>query len=351
MGVSKDKPNLCMAAKVPGVAGPANFQRRLAEGLVKRGWDISYGLTELNCGAILVIGGSREFRKLREARSLGIPIIQRLNGMNWIHRQARTGALHFLRAELNNIILRLIRDRFAGWIVYQSEFAQRWWEDKYGIARVGKSVILNGAPLDLYSPDDEGDRSSDQLRLLMVEGNLSGGYEVGLETGIRLAMALSDRFERELELVVVGNVPEPLKRALTIDHSLEIEWVGQLPSDSVPNYYRTADLFFAGDPNPACPNAVIEALACGLPVVAFNTGAIQEIISNDAGRIAPYGGDVWKLDPPDIEGLAIAAGEVLERLPTFRVGARRRAVEAFDVEDMVDRYVSVFGRTQDEGRG
>jgi glycosyltransferase involved in cell wall biosynthesis len=269
--------------------------------------------------------------------------------MNWIHRQARTGVLHFLRAELNNINLRLIRKHFANWIIYQSKFAQQWWERKYGSVSVGTSVILNGVPLDLYSPKVEGDRPSDRLRLLMVEGNLSGGYEIGLETGIRLAMSLNDRLKRELELVVVGNVPDQLKRAITKDHPIEIEWVGQLPSDRVPNYYRSADLFFAGDPNPACPNAVIESLACGLPVVAFDTGAIPEIISNDSGRIAPYGGNVWKLEPPDIEGLANAAAEVLQRLPTFRAGARQRAVEVFDVEDMVKRYVSVFEGSLDTG--
>lgn len=340
-----------MTAKVPGVAGPANFQRRLAEGLSKRGWDVSYSLGGVHCCAILVIGGSREFRKLLKAQRLGIPIIQRLNGMNWIHRHVRTGVNHFLRAEFNNIILRLIRARLANWIVYQSKFAQQWWEDKYGIARVGKSVILNGVPLDLYSPEGEGDRTPDRLRLLMVEGNLSGGYEVGLETGVRLARELNRRTDRELELVVVGNVPEPLKRILTNDHSLQIQWVGLLPTDIVPSYYRSADLLFAGDPNPACPNAVIEALACGLPVVAFKTGAIPEIITSDAGRVAPYGGDVWKLDPPDIKSLATAAGEVLERLPTFRVGARHRAVEAFDVDDMVARYVAVFERAQEVGTG
>jgi glycosyltransferase involved in cell wall biosynthesis len=205
--------------------------------------------------------------------------------------------------------------------------------------------------LDQYSPEGEDDRTSDRLSLLMVEGNLSGGYEFGLETGVQLANELNNRTESELKLVVVGNVPEALERALTRNHSSLIEWVGLQSSERIPSYYRSADLFFAGDPNPACPNAVIEAMACGLPVVAFDTGAIPEIIVGDSGRYVPYGGDVWKLEQPDIISLADAAIDVLQRLPEVREGARNRAIEAFDVETMVDRYVSVFEKVRGVGFG
>jgi glycosyltransferase involved in cell wall biosynthesis len=294
MDVIRSNAHLCMPARVPGIAGPANFQQRLAAGMVERGWDVSYGFDGAGCDAVLVIGGSREFNELRRVKSEGIPIVQRLNGLNWIHRRARTGVRHFLRAELNNIILRLIRNRFADWIVYQSNFAQRWWEDKYGVSKVGQDVIHNGVPLDQYFPKDEDDRTSDRLRLLMVEGNLSGGYEFGLETGIQFASELNQRTESEVKLVVVGSVPELLQGAMTRDHPSLIEWVGMQSPERIPSFYRSADLFFAGDPNPACPNAVIEAIACGLPVVAFDTGAIVEIIVGDSGRHVPYGGDVWR---------------------------------------------------------
>ena len=342
MGVAANKPELCMAAKIPGFAGPANFQRRLAEGLIKRDWDISYGLTGIKCSAVLVIGGSREFTKLRRIRKMGVPIVQRLNGMNWIHRQKRTGLKHFVRSELNNLILRIVRDRFADWIVYQSDFAQQWWRDEFGSAEAGESVIHNGVPLDLYSPEVEGDRTPDRLRLLMVEGNLSGGYEVGLENGIQLANELSLRNDRGIELVVVGHVPEALKRKYGTEGAVQIRWAGMVPSEQVLSYYRSAQLMYAGDPNPACPNAVIEALACGLPVIAFDTGAIPEIIKNYAGQVVPYDGDVWRLDRPNIEGLAVAAENIIQRQSEFMLGARRRAVEAFDVEDMVNRYASVL---------
>ena len=45
------------------------------------------------------------------------------------------------------------------------------------------------------------------------------------------------------------------------------------------------------------PNSVIEALACGLPVVSFDTGALPELVTPGAGRVVAYGGDPWRLDP------------------------------------------------------
>jgi glycosyltransferase involved in cell wall biosynthesis len=98
-------------------------------------------------------------------------------------------------------------------------------------------------------------------------------------------------------------------------------------------------VLFAAALDAACPNSTIEAMACGLPVVAFDTGALPELIQGDAGRVVLYGGDPWKLDTPDIEGLAQATVDVLGNQPHFRVGARKRAEEAFGLDHMVEGYL------------
>ncbi len=69
-----------------------------------------------------------------------------------------------------------------------------------------------------------------------------------------------------------------------------------------PEIDRSAHMLFSADLNAACPNSVIEAMACGLPVAGFDTGALNELIVGDAGRLVPYGGDPWRLEKPDISG-------------------------------------------------
>ena len=85
-----------------------------------------------------------------------------------------------------------------------------------------------------------------------------------------------------------------------------------------PQIDRSAHLLFSADINAACPNSVIEAMACGLPVVGFDTGALNELVIGDSGRLVAYGGDVWKLDQPDIAALAKAAAEILNDQNRFR---------------------------------
>jgi glycosyltransferase involved in cell wall biosynthesis len=263
--------------------------------------------------------------------------------MNWIHRRLRTGARHFLRAELNNWLLRLIRNRMADHIVYQSRFARGWWERVGGPLPAPASVVYNGVPLGTYTPDGPDERPSDRWRLLVVEGNLAGGYEVGLEAAVGLVRRLQEVAGRPVELVVAGRVPERDRRRWTSDGHLELHWLGLIPPTDIPALNRSAHLLYSADLNSACPNAVVEAMACGLPVVAFDTGALPELVKADAGRLASYGGDPWRLDPPHLEALSKVAMDVLREQPRFRAGARRRAEEAFGLERMVDGYLAALG--------
>jgi glycosyltransferase involved in cell wall biosynthesis len=87
---------------------------------------------------------------------------------------------------------------------------------------------------------------------------------------------------------------------------------------------------------------VIEALACGLPVIGFDSGALKELVSDDAGCIVPYGADPWKLEMPDIESLVTGAANILEAQNQFRPAARQRAESLFGLDQMTDAYLKVL---------
>ena len=350
--------NLLRIGLVPGltgVGGMVSFQQRLADGFKARGVKVSNSLGD-DLESVLVIGGTRDLLGLLKAKRRGVRVVQRLDGMNWLHRKQRTGLKHYLRSEYGNFILALIRSRLADSIVYQSQFAKIWWEQKRSVTSVADHVIYNGIDLQIYSPHGAGDRPVDCWRVLLVEGSLMGGYELGLEMAVGLVEGLqkmliqknvSEGIEsRRIELMVVGRVSEEIKSRWQGHGGIDIRWVGLVPQEQIPEIDRSAHLLYSADLNAACPNSVIEALACGLPVLSFDTGALPEMVTGNAGRVIPYGGDPWRLDAPDIPALVEAAGDILHDQNRFRDAARQRAEEAFSLDQMVESYLDVLSESR-----
>jgi glycosyltransferase involved in cell wall biosynthesis len=331
---------ICLIPKVHGVGGMVSFQAKLTAGLTARGIQVSDDPSGVDCDAVLITGGTRDLPNLLRLRRRGVRIVQRLDGINWLHRRLPTGLRHFLRAEYGNRLLALLRARVVTRIVYQSDFVRGWWARQFGSDHIPAVVIHNGVDLSVYTPAGSEVRPSDRFRLLLVEGSLQGGYESGLATAVDLAGGLSGVFP--LELMVVGRLSSALQAEYQVKSRVPIVWAGLIPREAIPALDRSAHLFYSADLNAACPNSVIEAMACGLPVAGFATGALPELVRGDAGRLVPYGGDPWKLDPPAVPALVDAAVEILKDQPRFRLAARQVAEKAFGLDQMVDRYLEVL---------
>ncbi|MBK8258719.1 MAG: glycosyltransferase [Polyangiaceae bacterium] len=116
---------------------------------------------------------------------------------------------------------------------------------------------------------------------------------------------------------------------------LPVRWLGF--SDDVPTFLRKLDAFVLVAEPSGCPNASLEALGAGLPVVATDVGGIGEQLSNGAGLVVP------RQDPE-------AFSEALWRIstqPNLRAalteGGRSRAKSHFGLDLMADRYARLVG--------
>lgn len=330
---------ICVIPKVNGVGGMVSFLHKFTAGATARGVEVTNDLRDEPYSALMVIGGSRNIQDIYRLSRRGVRIVQRLDGINWIQRVRPVSLKHSLRAEYGNFILALIRRHLAQKIVYQSKFSQWWWEKQYGILHKPASVIYNGVDLAAYSP--AGDHPGAPYRLLVVEGSLGGGYENGLENAIHLAEGLAER-GLPMEVQVVGEVHTDLRAVWSGRSKVPLVWSGLVRREEIAAIDRAAHLFFSADIHPACPNSVIEALACGLPVVSFDTGSLSELVTPETGFIAPYGSNSWKLETPNIEGLVVGSEQVLRDWKKYSLAARARAERMFGLEQMVDRYLEVL---------
>ena len=318
--------SLCIVPVIESLTGPASFQLRLKAGLEQLGWEVQHDPARPDTQAILVIAATRHIGPLLQARRRGVRVVQRLNGINWIHRKRNTGLGHYLRAEVRNRLLLFTRQSLAERVVYQSRFAQDWWHRVYGAAPGAEQVILNGVDLQAYSPQGAEQPPRDHIRVQVVEGHLAGGYEIGLDFALHYAAALERAAGQRVQVVVAGQVDEAVRaRAAQVFPSAWVEYSGALKRSEIPALHRTAHLFFSAELNASCPNAVIEALACGCPVTGFAAGALPELVPDSAGRLAPYGGDPWNLDLPDFSALADQSLDLLAEQGRYRAGARQWA--------------------------
>jgi glycosyltransferase involved in cell wall biosynthesis len=87
---------------------------------------------------------------------------------------------------------------------------------------------------------------------------------------------------------------------------------------------------------------VIEAMACGVPVVYPASGGTVELVGDEAGVGVPHP-DSWDRDePPTPDALAEAIVMVLAARPAYSAEARKRAVERFSLEPWLDRHEKLF---------
>jgi glycosyltransferase involved in cell wall biosynthesis len=337
------KGQICLVPRLTELGGMVSFQVKLIQGLRDRNIPTTFDLDHPDNQAILVIGGTRNLWGLWRAKHRGVRIVQRLNGMNWLHKVEKTPLPITLRSEINNAILAFIRRSLADHIVYQSRFSRDWWNRVYGNPSKSNQVTYNGVDLKTYSSQGAQQPPNDHYRILLVEGHMTGGYARGLETAIRMAQTIKEERLLNVELMVVGDVNDDLKvRTQSLAPDLWITWRGVVPLNSIPDIDRSAHVLFSADLNAACPNSVIEALACGLPVLAYDTGALSELVQDGAGEVVPYGADHWQLEDPSVPPLVQACAKILQDNSAYRQSARARAEAVFSLDDMVEAYLKAL---------
>ncbi|MGH6902641.1 MAG: glycosyltransferase, partial [Geminicoccaceae bacterium] len=148
-------------------------------------------------------------------------------------------------------------------------------------------VLRNGVDLELFAP---GDRAAARQTLgLGVDGSvvLSVGQLIPRK-GHDLALQAVARLP-EATLVIVGEGPEAggLRRlARRLGSTERIRFLGAIPQERLATIYNAADLLVLASSREGLPNVLMEALACGTPVVASAVWGTPEIVAAPAaGRL------------------------------------------------------------------
>lgn len=260
----------------------------------------------------------------------GVPLVSTCH--TWYDNDARV----YLYGVLDRMVLKKYRR-----VVAVSEEVKRRLL-KAGVKKERIAIIRNG--IDVHQFDDAiSQRESVSCRKEMVVGLVGRlSHEKGIDIFIRAAaLVLADH--PDAKFVVVGDGPDRAELVALIDAldlTSSVSLVGRC--EDMPSAYRSFDLMVSSSRNEGLPIAILEGMACGLPIVATAVGEVPGLIRE---------GQTGLLVLPGNPGaLAAAITKLLDdrKLPSrFGLAARRLIELEFSSDRMMGDYLRVYERACD----
>jgi len=210
-------------------------------------------------------------------------------------------------------------------------------------AIIQSEIIPNGVDLSLFSP---GDRSKAREELgIPPEAHvlLCVNYWKKFSNLEAILSAVADKIPaKQIIFICLGKKRNMQKKA-----NLEMWYIGyqnQLPV--VAQYYRAADVYIHPLKEDIFPNAVLEAFACGIPVVASAVGGVPEQV--DDGKCG------FLVSPDDPKGMSLRITELLTNsnlAASFSENALKKANSCFGLEQQAKKYLNFYYQALEEFKG
>ncbi|MDZ7719663.1 MAG: glycosyltransferase [Balneolaceae bacterium] len=172
--------------------------------------------------------------------------------------------------------------------------------------------------------------SMNELKLTKGKKVLLGVASIWEERkGLDDFIELYDLLAEEYQIVLIG-VTKKQKRQLP-SGILGITRTENI--QKLTEWYNRADVFLNPTYEDNFPTTNLEALACGTPVITYDTGGSPEAIDSNTGMVVPCG---------DIKALKKAAEHLSVNKPEMTSACRRRAEELYDCKDRYEEYINLY---------
>jgi sugar transferase (PEP-CTERM/EpsH1 system associated) len=202
-------------------------------------------------------------------------------------------------------------------------------------------VIYNGVDTERFAPCRE-KRNAMRKELALPEESFvigSVGRLVAIKDHPILLKVAATLVEKGLDVrvLLVGSGPEREKLESLATGALpgRVRFAGD--TDRIPEMLNAMDVFVLPSLGEGMSNTLLEAMACGLPVLATNVGGNPEIVENDEhGWLFPPGDSDWLVEKLQI---LARAPRLIHQLGT---AARHRAIQSFSLRSMLESYRSLY---------
>ncbi len=311
---------------VKNVGGPGLKIRKLKK---------RFGNSYWNNNAVYVVSGKPiPLPFVQMAKRRGSKVILNQNGVyypawykgEWQRENARLKAYHDL----------------ADHVLYQSRFCMETSAKFITPTHLSHEILYNGVDIDAYTPQNP-NRGLNPIRLLTAT-NYAAIHDYALFPLFE-TLALLRKQGVNATLIIAGHVHmgEAWMRGQAAKYGVaaQVAMPGPFSPEQSPLVFGGADIFIHLKQNDACPSAVIEALAAGLPVVYSVSGGVPELVEK-AGEGVFVPESFETAQAPSADKIAAAVVSVLNDYPARALSARRRAEERFSMKTWLDRHAELF---------
>lgn len=206
--------------------------------------------------------------------------------------------------------------------------------ERLGAAASRLKVIPNGVDLGRFRPMAHVERMA--FRQIWGMGDkkvvLLPKIPYGANGGQELIQAMP-KLPEEMTLVVLGDGPlAPAIRDVANRVRARVVVVGPRPHEEMASWYGSSDVILLPSLWEGRPNVVLEALACGIPVVAFNIGGVRSVLS--------HGENGFLVRPGDGEALVEALVSAMRR--PWDQDRLRRSVEQWTWERFARAHEDLY---------
>ncbi len=267
-----------------------------------------------------------------------IPIVFNQNGVfyeawyqgNWQRENARMSVPYHL----------------ANYVFYQSQFCKKSANKYLGMREGDSEILYNAVNTDFFMPNKNSLYKKNNQFIFLLSGRTNRHLFYRVESTLRgLAAAITQGLDAKL-IISGGLDTDIIKLSKELINKLKltnlVEFTGPYKQEEAPSIYNRANAYILTTHNDACPNTVIEALSCGLPVLYSDTGGIPELVGKEAG-VALQCNESWeKSQAPDVKSICDGMLAIVDQHDKMSVSARNRAVEKFDIKHWINRHKLIF---------
>ena len=258
---------------------------------------------------------------IRIYKLFGVKIVWNQNGVAY---RAWAGE----KTSLINSLMKPIHE--ADYVIYQTEFTKRCADRFLGKFMGPRTVLINPVDTKQFSPP------SFSLPIEPLTIIMSGHH---FESKERLKMSLEavrELIKRGIEakLIVIGNTQELPKEKW-------LEEIGKFTQRDAPGLYHRAHILLHLKNLDPCPTFVLEALACGLPVVGLANGGMPELVDQKSGILIATPENFEKFQYPTPDEIVVAIIKIRENLQDFSLNARKQSLK-FDKEIWLKKHEGIL---------